>query len=537
MSKRKFNSPKQRQEPAGNADRTHKLTALGLTPAQATAFDAFTNMAARTGWGTPSLTEGTSYELVRWSYDYWLLITLYRNHWIPRRIVDQPASDMVRAWPTLSTEVEPDDLSKIDKALRRTKTKAKIFEALKYARLFGGSGALIVIDGQEKELEEPLKPENIELGSYAGLIPFDRWTGISPDGNVCTDITKPADFNLPEFYRVQGPSGGSNFRVHSSRILRFTGPTVPTPEREAQSYWGVSVLESIYEELRKRDNLSANLINLSFRASLLGVQVPELGQMLSGAGMNGEALAAFYGRMEQLNHLLSNQGMMLLGKDGRMESVNWTASGWGELYGMFQMDIAGAAEMPVTRLFGRTPSGLGQSNDADEAIYEEKIAMDQDIGLRPQLEKLYPVIFMSELGEVPDDVVLKFPSIRVLDEAAKSTLATALVTNVTALVNAGILDKPTAMKELAQQSEMTGFCTNISKASIEAAEKAEAAGLGGLGEMEGFGGAEGAESPTEGQPGQGQEEETSPTAEQGQKQQGKDNILRTLARAARGVLS
>ena len=40
-------------------------------------------------------------------------------------------------------------------------------------------------------LDEPLDIDTIELGSYKGLIPFDRWVGIYPDTNICTDITRP----------------------------------------------------------------------------------------------------------------------------------------------------------------------------------------------------------------------------------------------------------------------------------------------------------------------------------------------------------
>src|ERR1700677_776839 len=46
--------------------------------------DAFVNAAARMGFGTNSVAEGADYALVRWSYDYQLMYTLYRNQWIAR---------------------------------------------------------------------------------------------------------------------------------------------------------------------------------------------------------------------------------------------------------------------------------------------------------------------------------------------------------------------------------------------------------------------------------------------------------------------
>ena len=65
------------------------LQELGISAGMSgTAADMFTNAAARMGWGTPNLAEATDYVLERFSYDYWMLITLYRNHWISRKIVE-----------------------------------------------------------------------------------------------------------------------------------------------------------------------------------------------------------------------------------------------------------------------------------------------------------------------------------------------------------------------------------------------------------------------------------------------------------------
>src|SRR5260370_9752027 len=80
----------------------------------AQAFDFFSNIPARMGYGSPSLAESATYEMDRLSYNYWLLITLYRNHWISRRIVDTPAQDMGRAWPSLTSAITPPYITRID---------------------------------------------------------------------------------------------------------------------------------------------------------------------------------------------------------------------------------------------------------------------------------------------------------------------------------------------------------------------------------------------------------------------------------------
>lgn len=437
-------------------------TAEGL----AKAYDFFTNLAARTGVGTPSLSEGTQYELVRVSYNYWELITLYRNHWVARKIVDIPAQDMVRSWPRLTSEMSPEDISAIDKAIRRTGTKSAFLRALQWSRLFGGAGALIVIDGDEDRLDEPIDLDKIQLGGYRGLIPFDRWAGITPATDICNDINRPLEFNKPEAYDVW-MSGGATFRVHSSRILRMSGPPVPTPEYEAQTWWGISVIEPAYEEIRKRDNLSWNILALSFRANILGMKFPSLAEIMSGIGANQNQNQKFQERMTTINHLISNQSLVPLPTDGGLESTQYSFAGLSDVYQQFQLDVSGATGIPVVRLWGRTITGLGQSNDADERIYEEKIAADQDQDMRPQLEQLYPVICMSELGEVPEDLDLNFPSVRVLDEKEKSELAKSVTDTVVVALNSGLISPRTAAEELKQSSDITGVFTNITTKSLK----------------------------------------------------------------------
>jgi phage-related protein (TIGR01555 family) len=435
-------------------------------PNMGRAMDQFVNTAARTGYGSPNLFNESHYELVRFSYNYWDLITLYRNHWISRRIVDVPAQDMIRAWPRITSDVDPKATDKINRLLRKTMTKQQMMTGMQWGRLFGGAGALIVVEGQEDCLDEPLDVEAVPLGGYKGLIPFDRWAGIMPGPSVCTDIARPADFARPETYEVR-VQGGDSFEVHSSRILRFTGPEVPTPEREAQSWWGISVLEPVYDEIKKRDNMSMNILQLTFRANLIGMQIDDLAQLLSGVGLNQQASRDFYRRMEQLNHLMSNQSLVMLPKDGSLQSTQYTFGGLSDVYQQFQLDISGAAEIPVTRLWGRTITGLGQSNDADERIYEENIATKQEREMRPQLDKLYPVLCMSELGMVPDDLDLVFPSVRVLDESEKSELAKSIVDTVTVALNSGAISPRTYAQELKQSSDVTGIFTNITDEDLE----------------------------------------------------------------------
>ena len=66
------------------------------------------------------------------------------------------------------------------------------------------------------------------------------------------------------------------------------------------------------------------------------------------------------------------------------------------------MDVAGAAEIPATKLFGRSPQGFQSTGESDLRNYYEMVAGLQERHLRPALDRLLPVMAMSCWGFLPD---------------------------------------------------------------------------------------------------------------------------------------
>lgn len=469
--------------------RKRTLSAPAPQLRRARALDAFTNVLARLGAGTPNLLEGTEYSLQRLSRDFNQLNALYRESWIIRRIIDVIPSDMLKNWITITSGIDPDVEKKLSISLRRTQLIDKLKRGMQWGRLYGGALGVMLVKHQGYDLSQPLRLDWIMPGDFAGLLIFDRWNGVNPSSELIEDISDP-DYGFPKYYTVTDPAGGGSVKIHHSRVVRFTGNTLPFWEEIAEMQWGASVVESVFDELKKRDNVSWNIAQLTFMANIRVLKMQDLGQLL--AATDSESQAELLRTLEAQNMLLNNMGMQVMDAADGLETHQYTFGGLADCYQQFIMDISGAAEIPVTKLFGRSPSGLNATGESDLQNYYDMIAEKQEAVLRPILNKVLPPFIISTIGSLPKDFDFDFDPVAEPSDKERADLAKCGTDNVVAAYNAGLISQRTALKELKQQSERTGVWTNITDEDIErASDSVEQPGeMGGM-----FGGMGGEAAP------------------------------------------
>lgn len=444
--------------------------------------DAFQNQMARLGFGQPNLNEGADYPLTRMSQNYNLFTSLYRSSWIVRKIVDVFPSDMVKNWIKFNSSLDPEKISKINSVIRKTKTKEKIKEGLRWARLYGGAAGLILIDGDE-DLSEPLDYDAIMLDDYKGLLIFDRWNGIYPDIELEDDISDE-EYGYPKYYSISLSEANNNLmlsynkqdlvKVHHSRIVRFNGRDLPLWERQAEMFWGESEIEIVFEELKKRDNTSANIASLIFLANIRVLKMNDLGQLLGASTQ--KAQENLYKVLQAQNQLMSNMGIYVMDKDDDFGSEQYSFGGLNDIYESFMLDIAGACEMPVTKLFGREPTGFNSTGESDLTQYYDTLEEKQETYLQPIIDKLLPIIFMSTLGAIPEDLDWEFNPCMNVNSKDLVDLAQSMASPIFEAFNAGLITKEIALKELKQQNEKTGMWSNITDEDIKNAKNEDNSG-------------------------------------------------------------
>ena len=222
-------------------------------PATVTLFgnDGFVNLAANLGGASPLMSGGT-FERSDLTAQREELVTAYRECSIAKRIIDLPSEDITRAWYTVSwPEQYPDDLARLRKLEAEHNVKQEITNAIRWARLFGGSIAIMIIAFDEDRMDEPLDPEEVLPGTFRGLLVQDLTQGVTPSTELVEDLYDP-DFGLPMYYDFETDTG--RIRVHHSRVLRFTGRELPGMETVRNNCWGASELEHIWDDIMNYEN-------------------------------------------------------------------------------------------------------------------------------------------------------------------------------------------------------------------------------------------------------------------------------------------
>lgn len=263
----------------------------------------------------------------------------------------------------------------------------RVFESLVFGRCFGG-GNLIIGADDGQDMSEPLDETKIKTIRYLTWI--DRrfqfastwYTEIGPK------------FGEVETWEIVNPFGGqSNTHVHESRVIRFDGEPVDFLMRRRLLGWTLSVLQAPYDVMRQFDMSFQSVSNLMSDMSQAVMKMQGLAQMISNDQTTLNT------RMQMVDISRSSARMLYL--DAENEEFERTATpmtGVSDALQMFMLRMAAAADMPVAILFGREPSGLNATGDADFRRFYDTISGEQLTYLEPKLRRLFTLIFAAKDG-------------------------------------------------------------------------------------------------------------------------------------------
>ena len=431
--------------------------------------DGWKNVLAGFGTSRDKRMAGGVGDLIR--PDFETLVDLYRGDPWAARIVDRPAKAMVREWFEVQIADEKDNGEALDQWLKKIKAKAAFSLALQYEGAFGGSGIILGINQGRVEdpakMAQPLQPDEIDTIDHLVVYAAKELQAVA----YYADPMLPS-FGMPAAYRVvprvpfaingqQVVSFGAKQivqagtpthpwaelpEIHESRILVFPGIVVDRRQRLENWGWGDGRLQRCWEVLRDFGISWAAASNLLTDFAQATLAIPGLLEML--AQDDGKKILQ---RAQLLDLTRSVCRMVLL--DGGDVGTGAGAevfkrevtplNGVPDLLEKFMLQMAGAADMPMTVLMGQAPAGMNATGESDTRNWYDNVAELQEERATPPAERLVTLGMMAKSGpmkgRVPKLWSVDWRPLWQMGDAEEATMRKTMADADVAYIDRGVL--------------------------------------------------------------------------------------------------
>lgn len=346
-------------------------------------------LARFTGIGTATALPGV--------FTHQLALAAYMSSGMMRKVISIPAEDRVREWR--DWQAEKAQIEALEEEEKRLCLVAKVQEA-EILRGIGG-GALVIITAGDHAQE--LNPETVRKGGIIAINVVSRWQIRGRDW--VRDLASPKH-GEPGMWEIEGDSGRM-IPIHPSRVICFRGARIPAGAgiSDEDVFWGDSRLLRVFNEVTRSDETQAWFATLVRKAKHLRIGIPDLDSR------NPEELAK---RVEVIalgeNSLNATLYRSSGGSDDAGEKIDDYQVTWAGIPAMmdaFDQRVAAVADIPFTRLTGRSPAGMNATGESDDRNWNKMVMAGQQLETRPCLEKLDPALIRSA-GVAPDGIWWKW---------------------------------------------------------------------------------------------------------------------------------
>ena len=382
------------------------------------------------------------------------LLNAFRGSWTAQKGVSIPAVDACRNWRNWQADKAQIEL--IEAEEDRLNVKGKILEALLKARLFGG--AALFIGTGERDTASELNPDRIGKGGIKYLTVMTRRQLSATE--IEQDPQSPR-FGKPKAYRLPG----STVEIHPSRLVIFVGVPHPDPELAVGTGfgWGDSVLLAAMPAVRHYDETVANVVSLVYEAKIDVINIPNL--MSSMQDKNYERLL-----LERLRLAATAKGINgTLILDGQETHTSKSAS-FGTLPDVIaktEQGVAGAFDIPGTRMFGQSSTGLGANGEENTRNYYDNVASRQKLEIKPAMSVLDEGLIRSALGSRPKEIHYTWSPLWQATAKERADIGKTTADTIKALKDSGLFPEDAlstaAVNLLVELSVMPGLEAAIEK--------------------------------------------------------------------------
>lgn len=337
-----------------------------------------------------------------------LLTMYYEGNGLFAKIIDTPAEEAVKHGFELNDVADQEVEDFFTEALDELDWEETAMTAIKWARLFGGSIAVMLInDG--RGLEEPLDWKHIQ--SIDDIRVYERAL-IQPDYASMFSYdpqdpfrTRGSRLGMPEYYQVFSKYG--NFIVHDSRCLVFRNGILPeNTTNSVYQLWGVPEYIRINRAIRDAEVAHRSAPKLLDRSVQPVYKMKDLAAELATEEGEDKVLRRLQ-VIDMARGLLNSLVIDSEGEDYDFKTFQFT--GVNDVVSASCNMLSAITNIPQTILFGQSVGGMSSTDDTSMENYYNYIERIQKRMLKSNLRYLLSIIFQAGLatGEVDEIPKLK----------------------------------------------------------------------------------------------------------------------------------
>lgn len=401
----------------------------------------------------------------RSAFDRWLFMPMtpqeilagYRSNWLIGKIVDIPAEDMVREWR--DWQAGEQQIEKLEEYERQFDIIGKVQQGIAYGRLGGGA---ILIGYGDANPDQPTRMAGRDQIKYLHV--FSRYEVTL--GPKIEEVTSQW-YGQPEYFEIG--STGSRARIHPSRMIIFKGQPVPAIMGVSwdDAFWGDSVVQRVDRAVKNAIKANDGFARLIDEAKIDIYRLSGFMQNLAGdeAGVRK--------RVEYTDAGKSSLRGVYLDKDDEYIQRQLVLTGMPEMIETLLSVVAGAADIPATRLLGRAPQGMNSTGDHDEKNYHTMIRSKQRLYLSPAINKLDDAMIPSALGSRPADVGYKWAPLSLPSEKEQAETNKIKAETIGIYVDKGLIPESAIAKAAQSMLSDDQWLPGLDKALAEAEASGE----------------------------------------------------------------
>ncbi len=321
-----------------------------------------------------------------------LLTQLYEGNGLFAKIIDTPAEEAFRRGFTIKGDISGDGIEYALDCLEWLHWEETAETAVKWARLYGGSVVVMLInDGGG--IEEPLNWNNIR--SVDGLRVYDR-SIIRPD-HAGFDGSR---HRMPEHYHIFSQYG--TFTAHASRCLVFRNGSA-LHERSTEMHlwpWGIPEGYRVVEALQNAEMSHGNALHFLDRSIQPVYKIRGLSQMLSTA----EGMEQVGRQLEIIDLARGLLNTIPVDMDNDFYFRTAIPEGIGKIVDVSDRMLSAVTGIPESILWGK-PIGYGNPGHswagydyASMRNWQDYISRIQNGSIRHNLSQLLSVIFRASVN-------------------------------------------------------------------------------------------------------------------------------------------